>query len=77
MGWVFTGLFAAAAVLVAAAWGAYRRRMVRLERRLTDDDIRRIEAQGRMEAEEPLDLQEAAEEEERFWGESWDEPEPF
>lgn len=74
MGWVF----AAAALLVAAAGLAYRRRMARLRGPgLSQDDIRRIEELGRVQADEPLDLQEAAEEEERFWDESWDEPEPF
>lgn len=74
MGW----LFGLAALLVAAAGLGYRRRMAALEDGgLTDDAIRRIERGGRVEAEEPLDLREAEEEEERFWGESWDEPEPF
>lgn len=73
MGWIFAG----AAVIVAAAWVGYRRRLAALRGDgLSDDDIRRIEAGGRLDAEEPLDLEEAAEEEERFWGESWDEPEP-
>ena len=32
---------------------------------------------GRIEQDEPLDLEEAAAEEERFWSETWDEPEPL
>lgn len=71
-----TWLFAAGAVLVAGAGLVVRRRLARL-RGLSDDAIRSIEAHGRIEVEEPLDLQEAAEEEERFWGETWDEPEPM
>ncbi len=74
MGWIF----AAAAGLVFAAWVGYRRRLRRLrERELSDAAIRQIEASGRVEVDEPLDLEEASEEEERFWGESWDEPEPW
>lgn len=74
MGW----LFAVGGVLVAAAWIGYRRRLSRLrEEGLADGDIRRIEASGRLEVDEPLDLDEAAEEEDRFWEQSWDEPEPW
>ena len=74
MGWIF----AAGAAAVAAAWWGYRRRMAALrDDRLSDRDIRMIEQSGRLEADEPLDLEEAAQEEERFWGESWDEPERF
>lgn len=74
MGWIFAG----AAVIVAAAWVGYRRRLAALrDGGLSDDDIRRIETGGAVRADEPLDLDEAAEEEERFWDESWDEPEPF
>jgi hypothetical protein len=74
VGW----LFALGAALVVVAWLAHRRRFGRMTgRELSDDDIRRIEAGGRVELDEPLDLEEAAEEEERFWNESWDEPEPL
>jgi hypothetical protein len=46
---------------------------------LTDDMIRQIEQQGRLdlEDEEPLDLDEIRELEEQFWEESWDEPEEW
>lgn len=72
--WVFAG----AAVLVVVAWVGYRRRLERVtQRELSDDTLRQIEARGRIEVEDPLDLSEAAEEEERFWSESWDEPEPM
>lgn len=74
IGW----LFALGAVAVAGAWFAYRRRLARLvDREISDADIRAIEASGRVERDEPLDLDEAAAEEDRFWGETWDEPEPF
>lgn len=71
-------LFVVGAVLVVAGWIGYRRRLrgVR-DRGLSDGAIRHIEARGRLDMDEPLDLDEAAEEEERFWGESWDEPEPY
>jgi hypothetical protein len=69
-------LFSLAALLVLIGWLGYRRRLEELRgSSLTDDDIREIEARGRLPRGEPLDLEEAAEEEERFWGESWDEPE--
>lgn len=74
IGW----LFAAGAVVVVAAWFAYRRRLARaVGDELSAADIRAIEASGRIERDEPLDLDEAAEEEERFWSETWDEPEPL
>jgi hypothetical protein len=73
-----TWIFAAGAILVLGAWLSYRRRIAELRgTRLTDDDIRAIEEGRRVRADEPLDLDEAAEEEERFWDESWDEPEPM
>ena len=71
-------LFAAGALLVAGAWYANRRRLRSMRQGgLSDAAIRRIEASGRVELDEPLDLDEAREEEERFWNESWDEPEPL
>ena len=74
IGWIF----AAGAVLVAAAWLESRRRLRAMRNReLSDGAIRQIEVSGRVEVDEPLDLDEAAEEEERFWNESWDEPEPL
>lgn len=71
------GLFAAAAALVVAGWLGYRRRMRALREELSDAEVRRIEASGRLDMDEPLDLEEAADEEARFWNESWDEPEPY
>lgn len=71
-------LFGIGAVLVVAAWVGSRRRLKRMGGSgLSDADMQRIEAGGRIERDEPLDLEEAAEEEERFWGETWDEPEPL
>lgn len=72
-------LFVAGAAIVVFGWLGYRRRLagVRSAGRLTDDAIRAIERGDRLEVEDPLDFGEAAEEEERFWGETWDEPEPM
>lgn len=71
-------LFAIGAVLVVAAWYGNRRRLRRLKGRgLSEGAIRQIEVSGRVEMDEPLDLDEAAEEEARFWGETWDEPDPL
>lgn len=72
-----TWLFAGCALLVAGAGLLVRRRMARLRGGLSDEAIRAIEEYGRISVDEPLDLDEAAEEEERFWSESWDEPEPL
>lgn len=50
------------------------------ERPVVDDDaIRRIIEEGRLttSAEEPLDMEEAAREEDEFWSESWDEPDEY
>ena len=41
---------------------------------LDDDMIRRIEQDGAIEVEDPIDFDEVREEEERFWSESWDIP---
>lgn len=71
-------LFAIGGVLVAVAGLAYRRRIRRLKSRgLSEGNIRQIEVSGRVEMDEPLDLEEAAEEEERFWNETWDEADPL
>jgi hypothetical protein len=74
IGWIF----AIGAALVVAAGLGVRRRVRRVTGRgLSDDVIRRIEAGDRVQVDDPLDLDEAADEEERFWNESWDEPEPL
>ncbi|HEX7050636.1 MAG TPA: hypothetical protein VF188_10575 [Longimicrobiales bacterium] len=44
---------------------------------LTDDMIRQIEASGSLEVDEPLDRDRIREAEERFWNETWDEPEEW
>lgn len=74
IGW----LFALGGVLVVLGWLGYRRRLDRVRSQgLSDGGIRQIEVSGRVEMDDPLDLDEAADEEERFWTESWDEPEPY
>jgi hypothetical protein len=72
---VLLGLLAVAAGLM------YRSRLTRVIRSgepvLTDDMIRQIEDRGRVDVEEPLDLDEIEEEEARFWEEPWDEPDEW
>lgn len=63
------------ALLVLIAGLVHRRRVTRFERRITDDMLRQIENRGRVEMDEPLDLDDIQEEERRFWEETWDEPE--
>ncbi len=69
------------ALTALAAYAVTRRWLtVRAERRsaLTDDAIREIERHGRLEREEPLDLEEVDAEERRFWDEEkWDESEEW
>lgn len=74
------GLPLLALALLALAGGVVYRRRIRdyvggARKGLDDDMIRHIEEQGRIEVEEPLDLDEVRLEEERFWSESWDTPE--
>ncbi len=55
------------------------KRTGRLGPTLSDEDVRRIEQDGMfaVEDDEPLDLDEVREAEERFWAESWDEPDEY
>ncbi len=67
-------------LVVTAGLKAYARRRAVLAASLTsldDDAIRSIVETGSLtvEVDEPLDLREIGEEEERFWSERWDEPE--
>jgi hypothetical protein len=48
-----------------------------LRRGLSEEMIRQIETHGRIEMDEPLDREHIAREEERFWEETWDEPEEY
>ncbi len=52
-----------------------RRRTAR--RRLSNDDVREIEEHGRLSnpKDKPLDMEDIRGEEDRFWSETWDEPE--
>ena len=71
----------AAALTVAAGWSLYeRRRRLRPARPVVDDDaIRVILDTGELcvEEDEPLNLEAIDEEEERFWSETWDEPDDW
>jgi len=70
-------MVAAGLAVVGYVLGRHRFYERRRDASLDDDAIRRIEAGGNVEVDEPLDLDEAREEEERFWDEDWDEPEPW
>jgi len=75
-----TWFFGALAVLALAAGATARRRAQRARHEgsgITDDDVRQIEQRGWLarEADEPLDLDEIREAEERFWEPTWDRPE--
>ncbi|HSH76146.1 MAG TPA: hypothetical protein VLA09_10725 [Longimicrobiales bacterium] len=70
------------ALTVAAGWSVYERRRRLLEQsgpRLDDDAIHRIVETGELfvDEDEPLDLEAIDQEEERFWSETWDEPEDW
>jgi hypothetical protein len=77
--WYF-GLFLGMLALVAGL--LYRVRLTRSIRGpaagVTDDMVRQIEASGRIEFDEPLDLEQIQEEEARFWEErAWEESEEW
>jgi hypothetical protein len=74
---VFGAILSGLLVLIAGlAWQARRQRVGELfAQSLTDDMVRQIEDAGYIEVDEPLDLEEIQEEEERFWEEApWEEP---
>lgn len=73
---IVTGILALTAGL---AYQARRQRTSALfAQGLTDDMVRQIEDQGSIDLDDPLDLQEIQEEEERFWEEApWEDPEEF
>ena len=71
-----------AALTVAAGWSLYVRRKRLLAPRapaLDDDAIQRILETGELfvDEDEPLNLDTIDEEEQRFWSETWDEPEDW
>lgn len=68
------------AFVVLVAGLAYRLRIREETGRgpLSEDQIRRIEERGSLKVDdEPLDMDEIERAEDEFWGESWDEPEPW
>jgi len=70
------GIVLAVIALLAGALYLLRLREVRGEGpSVTDDMIERIEAMGRAEMDDPLDMEQIRDEEVRFWEESFDEPE--
>jgi hypothetical protein len=50
---------------------------LRREEGVTDEMILQIETRGEVEIDEPLDRRKIAEAEERFWEETWDEPDEY
>jgi hypothetical protein len=83
LGITLSGL-ALALLLAAAVVIFYRRRRVQAPPRtgwLTDEMVQQIIEVGslsdRQVPEEALDLEEIAREEERFWSETWDEPDRY
>jgi hypothetical protein len=70
-----------AALMVAAGWSVYeRRRQLAQSGPVVDDDaVRRILDTGELfiDEDEPLDLAEIDQEEERFWSETWEEPDDW
>jgi hypothetical protein len=76
-------IWAGLAMLAVFGGAAVRRRLDASvddnEASLDDDAIRRIIETGALSLDQdpPLDLEEIEEEEDRFWSESWDEPEEW
>lgn len=77
--WIALGGLAVAAG-VAVRWRIRKVRRGDGGAEVDDDAVRQIERTGRLETDErePLDHDRIREEEDRFWAETWDEPdEPF
>ena len=76
--WVIFGVgLAILAMAAGVSLGVRRRESYGAPTPVVDDDvIRTIIEKGEVyvEEDEPLDLDEVDDEEERFWSESWDEP---
>lgn len=76
--WLVFGIGLAALTLAAGVTLLARRREAFRPRepRVDDDLIEQIIERGEVyvDEDEPLDLEEIDDEEERFWSESWDEP---
>lgn len=76
-------LFLALALLVLAVGAVVRWRIRERTRgsdfEVTDEVVRQIERDGRVRTDErePLDRERIREEEDRFWSETWDEPESY
>jgi hypothetical protein len=83
IGVIFAVLFLALLMAAGAVTFVQRRRVKGPPRDgwLTDELVRQIIDQGRLSSrqvpEADLDMEEIAREEERFWSESWDEPDRY
>lgn len=77
--WIIGVIFS---VLAIVAGILYLRRLralgARKRFRVDDDIVREIEESGRVEVDEPLDMEDIRDEEERFWRDQpWEEPEQW
>jgi hypothetical protein len=65
-------------LVLVAGWRA-RDRLRRMKHgpSISDDMVRDIETRGTVDVEEPLDYDEIAREEQRFFEETWDEPDEY
>jgi len=71
------GLIAGLLIVLSAVWLRDRSGRGKRGGSLTDEQISAIEREGRVDLEDPLDLDRIRDEETRFWEESWDEPEEW
>lgn len=76
---MIAAILAILALISGLAWRARGQRASALfAQSLTDDMVRQIEEAGYVDLDEPLDLEEIQEEEERFWEEApWEDPDEF
>lgn len=68
------GYIWAALVIAGGVFAWKERKRVFGSKELSDAQIRQIENSGWVEKDEELDFEEIQEEEEKFWGETWDVP---
>lgn len=79
MSYLFLGLALLVLVVGVVVRWRIRRHTDRGDLEVTDDVVRQIERVGRVRTDErePLDRDRIREEEDRFWSETWDEPESY
>lgn len=79
MSYMFLGLAAMVVVAGFVVRWRIRERTRSGDLEVTDEVVRQIERKGSVSTDErePLDRDRIREEEDRFWSETWDEPESF